>query len=301
MARTRGLSLLRVVYQMFKLLSFFQANVRNHDWYGFLASVVQNVEQRPAHRLGQWYVYMLSPCTLIYFQIYDFSHTLGIGPSFQPYLGALRESKVKGRWLSCLTESDLADLGVEKVGHKRLILAAVESLLEDVAGLDTDNMQSVLFSLVRSLGVVSSLLKQVRSQPDDVELEHLMVKALVRLGRQAKKAASWLGRSPFSQISKTAALRDVILQNVADLNTVLQSAMSNASLTTYVNAMQELVRGLKTRLEEVIRDCDDSLMLTPCSVELLTLKKVEAASYVGFIHQGTLCSSCKLILHFLSF
>ncbi|KAL5967997.1 Connector enhancer of kinase suppressor of ras 3, partial [Taenia solium] len=209
----------------------------------------------------------------------------GVGSLFQPYLAALRASDVRGQWLSCLSDSDLQSLGVTKIGDLRSIQTIVSRLIEDYAGLEVENMQSLLFSVVCVTGQFAALLKRARfhegfAQAAD-ELEHQLVKCLLRLGFVVKKAASWLERGPFSLISRLAALRGVMLQHTVDLNTVLQSALKNSSLLTYTNAMLELTRGLRDQLEVVIHDCDDSLLLTPCTVEHVSLRKGERESY-GF-------------------
>ncbi|VDM30987.1 unnamed protein product [Hydatigera taeniaeformis] len=209
----------------------------------------------------------------------------GAGPAFQPYLAALRASNVRGQWLSCLSDSDLQSLGITKVGDLRSIRNTVSRLIEDYAALEVENMQSLLFSVVFVAGQLAALLKRARfqesfTQPAD-ELVHQLVKCLFRLGFVVKKAASWLERSPFSLISRLAALRGVMLQHTVDLNTVLQSALKNSSILTYINAMLELTRGLRDQLEVVIHECDDSLLLTPCTVEHVSLRKGERESY-GF-------------------
>nr|CDS18173.1 pdz domain containing protein [Echinococcus granulosus] len=209
----------------------------------------------------------------------------GVGPFFQPYLAALRASNVRGQWLSCLTDFDLQSLGVTKIGDRRCIQTSVSRLIEDYAGLEAENMQSLLFSVVCVTGQLAALLKRARLQEALTqaagELEHQLVKCLFRLGLVVKKAASWLERGPFSLISRLAALRGVMLQHTVDLNTVFQSALKNSSLLTYVNAMLELTRGLRDQLEVVIHDCDDSLLLTPCIVERVSLRKGERERY-GF-------------------
>ncbi|VDK32011.1 unnamed protein product [Taenia asiatica] len=209
----------------------------------------------------------------------------GVGSLFQPYLAALRASDVRGQWLSCLSDSDLQSLGVTKIGDLRSIQTIVSRLIEDYAGLEVENMQSLLFSVVCVTGQFAALLKRARFQGGFTqaadELEHQLVKCLLRLGFVVKKAASWLERGPFSLISRLATLRGVMLQHTVDLNTVLQSALKNSSLLTYTNAMLELTRGLRDQLEVVIHDCDDSLLLTPCTVEHVSLRKGERESY-GF-------------------
>ncbi|VDD74568.1 unnamed protein product [Mesocestoides corti] len=214
----------------------------------------------------------------------------GVGPVFQYYLGALRDANVKGKWLSCLTESDLAKLGVKRIDHIRLILSAVKDLIEAYAALETENMQDILFSVVRALALMSSHLKRAQlqrgqeSEEDMAEIDHLLVKSLMNLSKIAKKAASWLGRTPFSQIPKFSSLRSVILQNVIDLNTALRSALNESCLVAFVNPMLELTRSLKNQLEEVIHDCDDSILLTPCTLEYISLRKGERDIY-GFTFQ----------------
>lgn len=210
---------------------------------------------------------------------------VGVGPCFQPYIAALRTSNLTGRRLPCLTDSDLISLGVSKIGDLRRIQTAISRLINSYTDLETENMQSLLFSVVQSTGQLAALLKRARfrdaSTQAEIELEHQLVACLLRLGYLAKKTASWLERSPFSHISRLASLRDIILQHTMDLNTVLQSALKKSSLLTYVNAMLELTRVLKDRVEVVIHDCDDSILLTPCMVEYVSLRKGELDNYAS--------------------
>ncbi|VDO08807.1 unnamed protein product [Rodentolepis nana] len=209
----------------------------------------------------------------------------GLGEFVQCYLPSLRTSSLTGRRLSCLTESDLKSLGITKIGDLRRLQAAISGLIEDFNGLEVENMQSLLFNVIRITDQFSALLKCIRNQSSlfesTIEFEHLLVKCLLHMGLMVKKAASWLERGPFSHFSQLSSLRGLMLQHTIDLNTVLQSALRKSSLLTYQNAMLELTSELKDRLEVVIHDCDDSILLTPCSVEYVSLRKDEQAAY-GF-------------------
>lgn len=208
----------------------------------------------------------------------------GLGEFVKTYLSSFRTSNFTGRHLSCLTESDFKSLGILKIGDLRRFQNAISSLTEDFALLEVENMQCLLFAVLRITEQFAALLKQSRVQNASFEpvneYEHLLVRCLLRLSLLVKKAASWLERSPFSQVSRLSALRGVMLQRTVDLNTVLQSALRKSSLLTYQNAMLEFARELRDRLEAVIHDCDDSILLTPCSVEYVSLRKDEQATYV---------------------
>nr|CDS31708.1 pdz domain containing protein [Hymenolepis microstoma] len=209
----------------------------------------------------------------------------GLGTFVQSYLPSFRTSGLTGRRLSCLTESDLKSLGITKIGDLRRLQIAISGLIDDFTGLEVENLQSLLFNVIRVTDQFTALLKCIRSQDSSfesmIEFEHLLVKCLLRLGSMVKKAASWLERGPFSHFSRLSSLRGTVLQHTVDLNTVLQSALRNSSLAAYQNAMLELTSELKDRLEVVIHDCDDSILLTPCSVEYVSLRKDEQATY-GF-------------------
>ncbi|KAM7536547.1 hypothetical protein Aperf_G00000086933 [Anoplocephala perfoliata] len=209
----------------------------------------------------------------------------GLGEFVKPYLSSFRTSNFTGRRLSCLTESDLKSLGIHKIGDLKRFQKAISSLTEDFAGLEVENMQSLLFAVIRITEQFTALLGRIRVQNASFEfvneLEHLLVKSLLHLSLMVKKAASWLERGPFSHVSRLSTLRRAMLQHTIDLNTVLQSALRKSSLLTYQNAMVELARELRDSLEAVIHDCDDSMLLTPCSVEYVSLRKDEQASY-GF-------------------
>lgn len=206
---------------------------------------------------------------------------LGTGSTFQPYLSALMKARVNGKWLSCLTDSDLINLGIEKIGHRRIILSTVESLVDDFNGIEIENLLGVLFSVVHRLGVVGSLLKQLSRNSDiHTDLEHGLFKAVIGLGSASSKAATWMAHSPFNQVTKLSALRAAMIQETLDVGKALQSALSNKKLGPYANAMLKIVLSLQRRLEEVIRNCDDSLMLTPCSIVVISLQKPENGSYV---------------------
>ncbi|KAM3178217.1 hypothetical protein ACTXT7_003023 [Hymenolepis weldensis] len=209
----------------------------------------------------------------------------GLGVFAQRYLSSFRTSNLTGHCLSCLTESDLKSLGITKIGDLRQLQVAISGLIENFTGLEAENMQILLFNVLRITEQFTALLKRIRNQNTSFEstseFEHLLVKCLLRLGLVVKKAASWLERGPFSHFSRLSTLRGVMLQHTINLNTVLQSALRKSSLWTYQNAMLELTRELKDRLEAVIHDCDDSILLTPCSVEYVSLRKDEQATY-GF-------------------
>ncbi|KAL7058240.1 hypothetical protein AAHC03_016611 [Spirometra sp. Aus1] len=209
----------------------------------------------------------------------------GLAPKCRAHLDMLKKANVDGRWLIHLTASDLTDLGI----FEPVFLRVVENLSEQYATLETDTLQDIIFRLLRSIALISSVLSRInrinrlpengkRSDLDD--LVHTLSALSTRLEKDTALAISWLQRIPFSWMSCVSTLEPLISTDGEKLKANIHLCL-NSSLGDYVEPALELVNQLRERLENFIQNCDDSLLLTPCSIEIVNLGKFEPTDF-GF-------------------
>lgn len=209
----------------------------------------------------------------------------GLVPKCRAYLDQLRKANVDGRWLAHLTASDLFNLGISEP----VLLRTVENLSELYATLATDTLQDILFRLLRSIVLIGSVLSRIkrinrlpgRGEKGDLnDLINALLALSTRLEKDASLAISWLQRIPFSWMSCVSTLEPLISTEGEKLKVNIRLCM-NASLCDYVDSTLELVQHLRGRLEDFIQNCDDPLLLTPCSIETVNLGKIESTDF-GF-------------------
>ncbi|TGZ75031.1 hypothetical protein CRM22_000617 [Opisthorchis felineus] len=98
-------------------------------------------------------------------------------------------------------------------------------------------------------------------------------------------AAFWLDRPPFHTLPDMIALRKFLIERALLVNNAAQLAISN-QLPTHFEEVQTHVESVGDRVDAVIQGCNDSIMLTPCGMELVQLRKADAAEF-GFNLEST--------------
>lgn len=223
----------------------------------------------------------------------------GLDDLIEPYLSEFEAKGVTGKWLSSVTPDELLKLGVFKVGHQMIIMDRIRQLQTQYASFDNENMQLVLFRVSRSciciVSAVSALMSVTERQdcrdPDSDSVypgildeirdaTSYILSCVLTLTSVIMNAAFWLERPPFSAFSELSSFRQVMVESALMTNRHAQLAITTKD-RNHFKEMLTYVESLRTRVEEVVHNFNDSVMYTPCSMELVQIRKVDRREF-GF-------------------
>ncbi|KAF5399196.1 hypothetical protein PHET_07354 [Paragonimus heterotremus] len=229
----------------------------------------------------------------------------GLDDVLEPCLPELEAKGVNGKWLNSVTPGELCRLGVTKVGHQMIIMDKIRQLQAQYAAFDNETMQIVLFRVsrccVRITAAVNALMSITERQDsrdpdsdsvypgilDDIQdaLSYVL-NCVLALMLAVMNAGFWLERPPFLLLPDMNTFRQLIIEGALVANRQAQLAISTQIIGHYKD-MLVFVESIRVRVEEVIQNFSDSIMLTPCGMELVQIRKVDNAEF-GFNFRSTL-------------
>ncbi|VDP89926.1 unnamed protein product [Echinostoma caproni] len=229
----------------------------------------------------------------------------GLDDVIEPYIAELTLKGIDGKWLNTVTPGELKKLGVNKVGHQMIIMDKIRQLQNQYASFDTETMQTILFRVSRScvciIAAVKSLMaiteRQDSREPDadsvypgildDIQdAVAYALSSILTLMSAVMNAAFWLERPPFLLLPEMNGFRQFIIGSALIANRSALLAIST-QLNSHFKEVLFYIESVRVRVEEVIQNCADSIMLTPCGMELVHIRKIDTAEF-GFNFRSTL-------------
>ncbi|XP_014677794.1 PREDICTED: connector enhancer of kinase suppressor of ras 3-like [Priapulus caudatus] len=134
----------------------------------------------------------------------------GVDPGFQPYVQAFVNNGIDGAALLLLTSYDLEKLSVASLGHRELILEAVELLNHLHHQSDRETLQTLCLSVTVKC---RSLAGELRGSGGSGGAPcNRVVAAVSSLLGGVKTLVSWLDRYPFEGEEEYAVLRSQVVR-----------------------------------------------------------------------------------------
>ncbi|VDO99306.1 unnamed protein product [Schistosoma mattheei] len=173
-----------------------------------------------------------------------------------PYLSAFSAKNISGKWLSSLTADVLDKYGVHKIGHQMIILEKVKQLQYQFSSFDNETLQSVLLRVSRSctciVTAINSLMAITKRQDAD---------------------------SPYPGI-----LTDIQGAVSYILSCILNLMSSIGNAASWLERLVcNTIEPMRIRVEDVLQNCSDSILLTPCGIEMVQIRKLDSADFVSFL------------------
>ncbi|CAH8663015.1 unnamed protein product [Schistosoma haematobium] len=221
----------------------------------------------------------------------------GLDDAVEPYLSAFSAKNISGKWLSSLTADVLDKYGVHKIGHQMIILEKVKQLQYQFSSFDNETLQSVLLRVSRSctciVTAINSLMAITKRQDADSPYPGILsdiqgavsyiLSCILNLMSSIGNAASWLERPPFSLLPEMVVFRQFLVENAIITNRLSQQAIST-QCNEHFKEIIDYIEPMRIRVEDVLQNCSDSILLTPCGIEMVQIRKLDSADFIGWLH-----------------
>ena len=140
-------------------------------------------------------------------------------------------------------------------------------------------MRNAVSSALRLAAPENSFYEQIKR--DQERAHKLLLSAFLTLMRAVKHALFWLDRPPFNGLAETIKLRQVLATQSLELNVKIQIYVSKAI------GLEELGINsgeLASVCDYFVKHCKDILIMTPCTLESLHIKKQDKKDLGFNIH-----------------
>ncbi|CAH8647420.1 unnamed protein product [Heterobilharzia americana] len=224
----------------------------------------------------------------------------GLDDALEPYLSAFSSKNISGKWLSSLTADVLGRYGVQKVGHQMIIMEKVRQLRYQFSSFDNETLQSVLLRVSRSciciVTAINSLMAITKRQDADSPYPGILsdiqgavsyiLSCILNLMSTIVSAASWLERPPFCLLPDMMVFRQFLVENAIITNRLAQQAITT-QCNEHFREIVDCIEPMRSRVEDVLQNCGDSILLTPCGIEVVQIRKLDSADF-GFNFRSTI-------------
>ncbi|XP_076872227.1 connector enhancer of kinase suppressor of ras 3-like [Brachyhypopomus gauderio] len=150
----------------------------------------------------------------------------GLDDSLQQYVPNFERHKVDGEHLLKISNQDLEELAVRRVGHQELILEAVDLLCALNYGAETDILRTLTGQMKAATNNMQNRALERRKSPcHEASSSHKppeILTAVVELIGAAKSMLAWLDRTPLRGISDFTSTRNKIIHLCLELTTTVQ-------------------------------------------------------------------------------
>nr|XP_033792292.1 connector enhancer of kinase suppressor of ras 3 isoform X1 [Geotrypetes seraphini] len=213
----------------------------------------------------------------------------GLDDSLQQYIPNFEREKINGEQLLKISNQDLEELGIIRIGHQELVLEAVDLLCALNYGLETDNMKKLVLKLRASS---SNLWKYISSRRKSASYDgntsrkpsNEFLTSVVELIGAAKTLLAWLDRAPFTGITDFSATKNKIIQLCLDLTTTVQQECTVAEMEEKVLKVSKILNGI---CDETIRLTTDPLMSQCGCLEEVYLSSIKPGEGLGMYIKST--------------
>nr|CAH8871036.1 unnamed protein product [Trichobilharzia regenti] len=224
----------------------------------------------------------------------------GLDDALEPYLSPFSSKNISGKWLSSLTADVLGKYGVQKIGHQMIIMEKVKQLQYQFSSFDNETLQSVLLRVSRScvciVSAINSLMAITKRQDADSPYPGILsdiqgavsyvLNCILNLMSTIGNAASWLERPPFSLLPDMMVFRQFLVENAIITNRLAQQAITT-QCNEHFKEVIDYIEPMRSRVEDVLQNCGDSILLTPCGLEVVQIRKLDSADF-GFNFRSTI-------------
>ncbi|KAJ8008879.1 hypothetical protein DPEC_G00083020 [Dallia pectoralis] len=181
----------------------------------------------------------------------------GLDDSLQQYVPYFEREKIDGEQLLKISQQDLLELGVYKIGHQELVLEAVDLLCALNYGVETDNLKTLVGRMRTASKNLHSSASARRKNPSYSDKNchkppNDFLTAVVELIGAAKSLLAWLDRTPLSGISDFSSTKNRIIQLCLVLTSTVQR-----DCTVY--EMEEKILEVSVALNVI---CDQTMRTT---------------------------------------
>ena len=208
--------------------------------------------------------------------------SLGLEDAILPYVQFFVNNHVNGCKLLLLTTDDLENLNVRKIGHQEIILEGVDQLKHLHYDFASETLQTQALRLGCKARSLYNQLKYEDGNPSQDRVSTSTLSSVSDILLSVKSFISWIDRYPFSAQDTYLPVRESILRRSIEL-------ASTAQRDQFVEKPNEVLKdscsGLATLCEKIVQELNDSLAITPASLEGNTSRPFLASSFFSlFFH-----------------
>ncbi|XP_078423342.1 connector enhancer of kinase suppressor of ras 1 [Cetorhinus maximus] len=201
----------------------------------------------------------------------------GLDNSVQKY--PFDQWQVNGEQLLRLSQQDLEELGVKRIGHQELILEAVELLCALTYDLETENLKILMEKLRAVSGTLQSFIVSRRKvSPGPQRPSGDLLTSVIDLLQTTKAIFSWLNRYPFICIINYSAMKKEIIRLCMEL---AETIHKECSQTEKENRILSICRELSSFCEDMVMGSPEVLVDQCACLETIHLLTTSPGQSLG--------------------
>ncbi|GCC26819.1 hypothetical protein chiPu_0005239 [Chiloscyllium punctatum] len=201
----------------------------------------------------------------------------GLDNSVQKY--PFDQWQVNGEQLLRLSQQDLEELGVKRIGHQELILEAVELLCALTYDLETENLKILMEKLRAVSGTLQSFIVSRRKvSPGPQKPSGDLLTSVIDLLQTTKAIFSWLNRYPFICIINYSAMKKEIIRLCVEL---AETIHKECSQTEKENRILSICRELSSFCENMVMGSPEVLVNQCACLETIHLLTTSPGQSLG--------------------
>ncbi|XP_030052421.1 connector enhancer of kinase suppressor of ras 3 [Microcaecilia unicolor] len=213
----------------------------------------------------------------------------GLDDSLQQYIPNFEREKINGEQLLKISNQDLEELGIIRIGHQELVLEAVDLLCALNYGLETDNMKKLVLKLRASSSNLRNYISSRRKSASydgnsSRKPSNEFLTSVVELIGAAKALLAWLDRTPFTGITDFSATKNKIIQLCLDLTTTVQQECTVSEMEEKVLKVSKILNGI---CDETMKFTTDPLMSQCSCLEEVHLSSIKPGEGLGMYIKST--------------
>ncbi|XP_078094162.1 connector enhancer of kinase suppressor of ras 1-like isoform X2 [Mustelus asterias] len=201
----------------------------------------------------------------------------GLDNSVQKY--PFDQWQVNGEKLLRLSQQDLEELGVKRIGHQELILEAVELLCALTYDLETENLKILMEKLKAVSGTLQSFIVSRRKvSPSPQRPPGDLLTSVIDLLQTTKAIFSWLNRYPFICIINYSSMKKEIIRLCMEL---AETIHKECSQTEKENWILSICRELSSFCENMVMGSPEVLVNQCACLETIHLLTTSPGQSLG--------------------
>ncbi|KAF4071007.1 hypothetical protein AMELA_G00280010 [Ameiurus melas] len=213
----------------------------------------------------------------------------GLDDSLQQYIPKFEKEKIDGQQLLKISQQDLEELAISRVGHQDLILEAVDLLCALNYGVETENLKTLVGRMRAASNNLHNCASERRRSPShdssaSNKPPNEFLTAVVELIGAAKGMLAWLDRTPLRGISDFTSIKNRIIQLCLELTTTVQK---DCAVYEMEEKILEVARVLTEVCEETRRTTFDPLKSRTTCLEEVHITDVKPEEGLGMYIKST--------------
>ncbi|XP_067945930.1 connector enhancer of kinase suppressor of ras 3-like isoform X2 [Watersipora subatra] len=138
--------------------------------------------------------------------------------------------------------------------------------------LQSCNLQSLALVVTCRISYLQKVFER-HAVDTDVEYNRKLVDAVYYLIEGIKRMMSWLGSRPFTTLDEFVTLHEHIGKATLSIVSLFSKSSRVQSITRNEEFMQEQLREVESRCDDLIKNCANPIILTPATLENVTIRK----------------------------